>query len=217
MRRPVAVALGSSALLLACAAPLLWTTLTGPSAEAVPPGHPPTTPTVPRRPLPARRHRGGHRRRRRAAGHAAAGGLPAPHRGDRRDRPRHALHSRPRNVAYANFAFAGRRSAARRRTRCGRSAPSPPQAPRRCSSPATPPASSTRSRACSITRRWSWRSSPRPPAPPLHADRLDPAADQDAADERADAGRDAGPPRPRLPGRAGSTPPSTTPARPRSR
>jgi putative drug exporter of the RND superfamily len=40
MRRPVAVALASSALLLACAAPLLWTTLTGPSAEAVPPGEP---------------------------------------------------------------------------------------------------------------------------------------------------------------------------------
>jgi uncharacterized membrane protein YdfJ with MMPL/SSD domain len=36
MRRPVAVALASSALLLAAAAPLLWTTLTGPSAEAVP-------------------------------------------------------------------------------------------------------------------------------------------------------------------------------------
>ena len=40
MRRPIAVALGSSALLLAAAAPLLWTTLTGPSAEAVPPGQP---------------------------------------------------------------------------------------------------------------------------------------------------------------------------------
>lgn len=40
MRRPVAVALGSSALLLACAAPLLWTTLTGPSSQAVPPGKP---------------------------------------------------------------------------------------------------------------------------------------------------------------------------------
>lgn len=40
MRRPVAVALGSSALLLAAAAPLLWTTLTGPSAEAVPPSQP---------------------------------------------------------------------------------------------------------------------------------------------------------------------------------
>lgn len=40
MRRPVAVALASSALLLACAAPLLWTTLTGPSSEAVPPGQP---------------------------------------------------------------------------------------------------------------------------------------------------------------------------------
>jgi uncharacterized membrane protein YdfJ with MMPL/SSD domain len=40
MRRPVLVALASSALLLACAAPLLWTTLTGPSAQAVPPGKP---------------------------------------------------------------------------------------------------------------------------------------------------------------------------------
>jgi len=40
MRRPVAVAVTSSALLLAAAAPLLWTTLTGPSAEAVPPGQP---------------------------------------------------------------------------------------------------------------------------------------------------------------------------------
>ncbi len=39
-RRPLAVALGSGALLLAAAAPLLWTTLTGPSAEAVPPGQP---------------------------------------------------------------------------------------------------------------------------------------------------------------------------------
>jgi putative drug exporter of the RND superfamily len=40
MRRPVAVALSSSALLLVAAAPLLWTTLTGPSAEAVPPNQP---------------------------------------------------------------------------------------------------------------------------------------------------------------------------------
>jgi len=40
MRRPVAVAVASAALLLAAAAPLLWTTLTGPSAEAVPPDQP---------------------------------------------------------------------------------------------------------------------------------------------------------------------------------
>jgi putative drug exporter of the RND superfamily len=40
MRRPVAVALASSGLMLAASAPLLWTTLTGPSAEAVPPGQP---------------------------------------------------------------------------------------------------------------------------------------------------------------------------------
>ena len=40
MRRPVATALASASLLLAAAAPLLWTTLTGPSSEAVPPGQP---------------------------------------------------------------------------------------------------------------------------------------------------------------------------------
>jgi RND superfamily putative drug exporter len=40
MRRPVAVALASSTLLLAAATPLLWTTLTGPSAEAVPTNQP---------------------------------------------------------------------------------------------------------------------------------------------------------------------------------
>jgi RND superfamily putative drug exporter len=40
MRRPVAVALASSALLLAASIPLLSTVLTGPSAEAVPPGQP---------------------------------------------------------------------------------------------------------------------------------------------------------------------------------
>lgn len=40
MRHPVAVAVASAALLLAAAAPLLWTTLTGPSAEAVPPDQP---------------------------------------------------------------------------------------------------------------------------------------------------------------------------------
>jgi putative drug exporter of the RND superfamily len=40
MRRPIAVALASTGLLLAAASPLLWTTLTGPSAEAVPPGQP---------------------------------------------------------------------------------------------------------------------------------------------------------------------------------
>ena len=40
MRRPVAVALASSALLLTASIPLLSTILTGPSAEAVPPGQP---------------------------------------------------------------------------------------------------------------------------------------------------------------------------------
>jgi RND superfamily putative drug exporter len=40
MRRPVAVALATSVVLLVAAAPLLGTVLTGPSAEAVPPGQP---------------------------------------------------------------------------------------------------------------------------------------------------------------------------------
>jgi putative drug exporter of the RND superfamily len=40
MRRPVPVALASSAVLLAAAAPLLSTVLTGPSAQAVPPNQP---------------------------------------------------------------------------------------------------------------------------------------------------------------------------------
>ena len=54
MKRPVLVAASSAALLLACATPLLWTTLTGPSAEAVPPGSPPTTPTsTSKRTIPA--------------------------------------------------------------------------------------------------------------------------------------------------------------------
>ena len=40
MRHPVGVALASSALMLAAAAPLLWTTLTGPNSDFVPHGKP---------------------------------------------------------------------------------------------------------------------------------------------------------------------------------
>jgi RND superfamily putative drug exporter len=46
MRRPVAVGLASAALLTAAAIPLLSTVLTGPSAEAVPPGQPSYRPTA---------------------------------------------------------------------------------------------------------------------------------------------------------------------------
>ena len=151
MRRPVAVALGSSALLLACAAPLLWTTLTGPERRSGAAGTALLRRLqVPRRPLPARRHRGGHRRRLRArrpgparpASSAAieavdgvVRGTPFTRRARRRGRLRQLRLRR-----------AGAR-AAPRRTRCGRSATSPRPAPPPCSSPATPPASSTRSRA----------------------------------------------------------------------
>lgn len=40
MRHPVGVTLSSATLLLAAAAPLLWTTLTGPNSDFVPPGQP---------------------------------------------------------------------------------------------------------------------------------------------------------------------------------
>ena len=97
MRHPVGVALASSAFLLAAAAPLLWTTLTGPNSDFVPhnkpayeansyvEGHYPrdvteaVTVTVDGR-----------------AGHAAAGRLRPPGDGGRRRRPRHPLHARLR-------------------------------------------------------------------------------------------------------------------------
>ena len=108
MRRPVAVALASSALLLAAAAPLLWTTLTGPSAEAVPPDQPSAkaydyleahyprdlteavTVTVDGRAGPAQL---AAFRRRIEAVDGVAGGAPFAPASDR--------------VAYANFALAG--------------------------------------------------------------------------------------------------------------
>ena len=95
MRRPLAVALGSSALLLAAATPLLWTTLTGPSAEAVPPNQPSYDAyRYLEAPLPARRHRGGHRRDRRTYRQRPARRLPQAGRSRRRRREGHSL--RPR-------------------------------------------------------------------------------------------------------------------------
>ena len=49
---------------------------------------------VPRRPLPARRHRGGHGRPSPARRRRPARRLPAPRRSGRRRRPRHPLHAR---------------------------------------------------------------------------------------------------------------------------
>ena len=150
MRRPVAVALASSALLLACAAPLLWTTLTGPSAEAVPPGKPSydansyleahyprdlteaVTVTVDGAAGPAQL--AAFQRRIEAVDGVVRGTPFAP---------------RPAGeVAYANFALAEPALAAGSQdTRAGdpRARRRPPRPPP--SSPATPPASSTRSRA----------------------------------------------------------------------
>ena len=133
MRRPVAVALASSALLLAAAAPLLWTTLTGPSSEAVPPGQALLRGLpLPRSALPARRHRGGHRhRRRRARATPQLAGFQRQHRGGRRGRRRRALRARPRPGRLRQLR--PHRTGAPRaapRTRCTRSATSPRRPPR---------------------------------------------------------------------------------------
>ena len=164
MRRPVTVALASSALLLAAAAPLLWTTLTGPSAEAVPPGKPS---------YDANRYLEAHYPRdvteavtvvlsgpappaRRAAFARRVAGLPGIVRGT-------PMTSASPQVSSANFALPGPalEGASQDTVRAIR-ALEPPGGPR-CWSPATRRASSTRSRACSRTCRWWSRSSrPRP-------------------------------------------------------
>ena len=220
MRRPVAVALASSALLLAAAAPLLWTTLTGPSAEAVPPGQPSYDAyQLPRSPLPARRHRGGHGRRRRQRRDRPS--WPPSQRGsrDRRRRPRHALRRAPRRRRLRQLRprRAGASSGARR-TRCARSAPLDAPGAATAGLRQHGRASSTRSRACSSTRRWSSAIialTTLVAALPAH--RLGPAAAEDAGDEHADpaAPRSASSSSPSR--RAGSTARSTTPARRRSR
>ena len=149
MRRPVAVALASSALLLAAAAPLLWTTLTGPSAEAVPPGQPS---------YDAYRYLEAHYPRDvteavtvTVDGRAGPAQLAAFQRridGGRRRRPRHALRATPRDgVAYANFALAGPALSGDSQDAVHAIRDLDPPAARASSSPATPPASSTRSRA----------------------------------------------------------------------
>ena len=109
MRHPVGVALASSAFLLAAAAPLLWTTLTGPNSDFVPHDKPAyEANSYVEAPLPARRHRGGHGdRRRRRAGPAQLARLRQTGPGGRRRRPRHPLPRRlASDVAYANFALA---------------------------------------------------------------------------------------------------------------
>ncbi len=219
MRRPVAVALASSALLLAASAPLLWTTLTGPSAEAVPPGQPS---------YDAYRYLEAHYPRDVTeavtvavdgrAGARPADRLPAPHR-----RGRGVVRGTPfarasGEVAYANFALAGPALAAPRRTRVHEIRDAPParrhrrarlRQHRRLHRPEAEP---DRARAAG---RGDHRA--HHPGPALPAHRLDPAAAEDAADELASpsAPRSASSSSPSR--RAGSTPRSTTPARPRSR
>ena len=165
MRRPVAVALASAGLLLAASAPLLFTTLTGPSAEAVPPGQPSyAVNEYLEDSLPARRHRGDHGDRpRRDRGRAARAAGP-PHLGHRRHRGRSAVHPRRRAHRVRELRTGAGRPVAPQPGR-GRRDPRARGAGRgaRCSSRATPPASSTRSRASWTTCRSSARSSPAPP------------------------------------------------------
>ena len=203
MRRPVAVALGSTALLLAAAAPLLWTTLTGPSAEAVPPGKPS---------YDAYRYLDAHYPRDvteavtvtvdGGAGPRPAGGLAAPGRSGRRRRPRRPLHARlGRRSPSPTSPSPGPRSAASRRTRCTRSATS-----RR---PVAATALVSGNTAGFIDQKQSLaENAPLVVAiiclttlrPALPADRLGAAAAKDPADEHADPGRHPRHPRPRLPG-----------------
>ena len=108
MRRPVRVAVCSAAVMLAAATPLLWTTLTGPSAEAVPPGPLLRRLQVPRRALPAQRNRGGDGHGRRQGSATATGRVPAADRSARRGGGRVAVRPRPgKGVAYTNFALDG--------------------------------------------------------------------------------------------------------------
>ena len=95
MRHPVGIALASAGLLLAAASPLLWTTLTGPSAEAVPTGAPSyeAYKYLDAR-YPRRRNRGSHRDRRRADDQRAAGELRPSRRGTGRHRARHTTGAR---------------------------------------------------------------------------------------------------------------------------
>ena len=220
MRRPVAVALASSALLLAAAAPLLWTTLTGPSAEAVPPGQPS---------YDAYRYLESHYPRDvteavtvTVDGATPAGparSLPAAGRSRRRGRPRHPVRPPPRATSPTP------------------TSPSPSRRSATSSQDAVhairdlePPAGSDRPRlgqhrplhrpeAEPRRARAAGRRDHRPhhPRPALPAHRLGPAAAEDAADEHRSpwaplSASSSSPSR-----RAGSTPRSTTPARRRSR
>ncbi len=164
MRHPVGVALASTGLLLAAAVTAALDDADRPERRSGAPGRPLLRSLqIPRRPLPARRHRGGHGHRRRAAPATPNWRASAPDRSARRRRPGHTAGARLRRgrLRQLRLGEAGARPRARR-TPSRRSARSLPRAARRRSSPATPPASSTRSRACSTTCRWSSGSSPRP-------------------------------------------------------
>ena len=205
MRRPVAVALASSALLLACR---LAAAVDDPDRARAPKrcrrASPPTTPTATSR----RTTRATSPRRSRSPSTARAS--PAQLAAFQRRieavdgrRPRHPVHRAPsREVAYANFALAGpalggESQDARRRD------PRPRPARRHATTARLrqhrplhrPEAEPDRPRAAG---RRDHRDHHPDPALPAH--RLGPAAAQDAADEHADPRRHARHPRPRLPG-----------------
>ncbi len=204
MRRPVTVALASSALLLAASAPLLSTILTGPSAEAVPPGQPSYDANeyveahYPRD-ISEADHRDRERRRERRAS------SPRSTAGSRRSRASPAASPFARasdDLAYANFAPEG--------PALGRPAQDAVDAIRALPPPA---GAATSGRPGNTARFIDQKQSLRDDVPmvaggvaattlrpAVHAHRLGAAADQGAADERADAGGHAGHRRARLPG-----------------
>ena len=162
MRHPVGVALASGALLLVAAAPLLDRADRPELAVRAARQAVLRSELLRRTPLSARRHRGRQRRRRRPASPAqlAAFGRRIESLGEiTRGAPFAPVGG---NVSYAAFALRDQALDPPSEDAVSEIRGFAPPALRPCWSPATPPASSTRSRACSTTyRSWSG-SSPAP-------------------------------------------------------
>ena len=210
MRNPVAVALASTALMLAAAAPLLITTLTGPNSQFVPEGQALAGRQLLRRSeLPARPGRGGDGDRRRPGAPGSTRLVPPPDRRSARESSA-APRSPRRRVAASSTRTSPSPNRRSRPPRPGRGPrdPRPPSAGgdagpglrqhRRLHRPEAEP-DRTRATGRRDRRR-------RHPADPLPPHRLGDPAAEDAADERADPGRDAGDRRHRLPGRGARRP-----------
>ena len=222
MRRPVAVALASSALLLLCAAPLLRHDPDraqrpgGAAGQARLRGQ-----QLRRRPLPARRSP--RRSRSVVDGRASSARLAAF------AAPRSAASTESSAVtpftrasgdlAYANFALAGPALAgdSQAAVRTIRDLPPPAASAVLVSGNTAGFIDQKQSLIDHAAAGWSAIIAADDADPALPAHRLGAAAAEDAADEHDDPGGDARHPGPRLPGRLARRPSSPTPARTRSR